>query len=71
MHGNAFEDVYCKDTELIENFDNYWVFPYEDGEGAGHKKSKVIKGRGNHKKVMSPGVPGGDGGRTIWPAHKH
>ena len=35
------------------------------GRGGAQKSNVIKKGGATTKKVMSPGVPGGDGGRTL------
>ena len=65
MHKNAFEDVYCKEMELIEKLNTYFMYFYKrSGKGRGTKIKCDKKRRATSEKVMSPGVPRGDGGRT-------
>ena len=40
-------------------------------QGGARKKYSDKKTGETPQKVMSPGVPGGDGVRTIWPAHNN
>ena len=64
MHKNSFEDVNCKETEL-KILIHIKHFHKRSGKGRGTQIKSDKKGGAISKKVMSPRVPGGDGGRTI------